>query len=185
MATLETRLRDLATAIGTALKATRTLVNGNLADLSGLTTTTKTNLVAAINEVRALAAGKQDALGFTPVNAATVGAANGVASLDSGGKVPAAQLPSFVDDVLEYATLANFPGTGETGKIYIAIDTGAQYRWSGSAYVQMVSSPGTTDAVPEGSTNLYFTNPRAVNALAPSLGTVDTDFAAVFTAALA
>lgn len=185
MATLETRLRDLATAIGTSLKATRTLINGNLADLSALTTTAKNTLVAAINEVRALAAGKQDALGFTPVNAASIGAANGVASLDGTGRVPAGQLPSFVDDVLEFANLAAFPGAGETGKIYIAINTGAQYRWSGSAYVEMVSSPGTTDAVPEGATNLYFTNSRAVAALGPSLGTVDTDFAAVFTAALA
>lgn len=185
MASLETRLRDLATGIGTALKATRTLVNGNVADLTALTTTAKTNLVAALNEVRALAAGKQDALGFTPVNAATVGAANGGASLDSGGKVPSAQLPSFVDDVLEYANLAAFPVTGETGKIYVRLDTNAQYRWSGSAYVQLVASPGTTDAVVEGTTNKYFTDPRAVAALAPSLGTIDSDYVAVFTAALA
>lgn len=184
MATLETRLRDLATAVGTQVKALRTLINGNVADLSALTTTAKNNLVAAINEVRALAAGKQDALGFTPVNAATVGAAGGVASLDGSGKVPSAQLPSFVDDVLEYANLAAFPVTGETGKIYVRTDTSAQYRWSGSAYIQLVASPGTTDAVPEGSTNLYFTDPRAVAALAPSLGTIDSDYAAVFTTAL-
>ena len=73
MATLETRLRDLATGIGTKVKAVMTLINGNVADLSALTTTTKTNLVAALNEVRALAAGKQDALGFTPIDAATKG----------------------------------------------------------------------------------------------------------------
>lgn len=184
MATLETRLRDLATAIGTNAKTIKTLLNGNLADLSGLATTAKTNLVAAINEVRTLAAGKQDALGFTAENAANKGQANGYASLDGTGKVPAAQLPSYVDDVLEYASAAAFPGTGETGKIYVAIDTGAQYRWSGSAYVNFSSSPGTTDAVVEGVTNLYFTNARAVSALATPLGTVDTDFAGVFTAAL-
>lgn len=51
------------------------------------------------------------------------------------GKVPAAQLPSYVDDVLEYANLAAFPATGETGKIYVALDTNKIYRWSGSAYV--------------------------------------------------
>lgn len=56
------------------------------------------------------------------------------------GKVPASQLPSYVDDVLEYANLAAFPGTGETGKIYVAIDTNKTYRWSGSAYVEISAS---------------------------------------------
>lgn len=95
---------------------------------------------------------------------------NGLASLDSTGKVPAAQLPSYVDDVIEAATYANLPATGETGKIYVVfsdVNNGNktwQYRWSGSAYVSIIPSPGTTDAVPEGSSNLYFTNARAVNA---------------------
>lgn len=101
------------------------------------------------------------ALGFTPENSANKGVANGYASLDSGGKVPSAQLPSYVDDVLEYATLAGFPATGETGKIYVALNTNKTYRWSGSAYVEIASSPGSTDAVTEGSTNLYFTTARA------------------------
>lgn len=76
------------------------------------------------------------------------------------GKVPAEQLPSYVDDVLEYANLAAFPAIGETGKIYIALDTNFEYRWSGSVYIQLVSSPGSSDAVPEGATNLYFTAAR-------------------------
>lgn len=54
-----------------------------------------------------------------------------------GGKVPPKQLPSYVDDVLEFANLAAFPVTGETGKIYVALDTNKTYRWSGSAYVQI------------------------------------------------
>lgn len=53
------------------------------------------------------------------------------------GKVPSSQLPSYVDDVLEYANLAAFPVTGETGKIYVTLDTNFTYRWSGSAYVQI------------------------------------------------
>lgn len=56
------------------------------------------------------------------------------------GKVPSSQLPSYVDDVLEYANLASFPATGESGKIYIAIDTNLTYRWGGSSYVVMSSS---------------------------------------------
>ena len=87
--------------------------------------------------------------------------ANGLARLDSSGLVPAALLPSYVDDVLEYANLAAFPATGETGKIYVALNTAKIYRWSGSAYVEINPSPGSTDAVPEGSVNLYFTQARA------------------------
>ena len=57
-----------------------------------------------------------------------------------GGLVPANQLPSYVDDVLEFANLAAFPVTGTTGKIYVAIDSGLIYRWSGSVYVEISSS---------------------------------------------
>lgn len=68
------------------------------------------------------------------------GVANGVATLGSDGKVLSSQLPSYVDDVLEYANKASFPTTGETGKIYVAKDTNIVYRWSGSAYVEISSS---------------------------------------------
>lgn len=64
------------------------------------------------------------------------GAANGVATLGSDGKVPSAQLPSYVDDVVE-GTLATFPETGETGKIYVDTSTNKSYRWSGSTYVEI------------------------------------------------
>lgn len=65
------------------------------------------------------------------------GAAGGLAELGSDGKVPAAQLPSYVDDVLEYATLSAFPATGEAGKIYVALDSNKTYRWGGSTYVEV------------------------------------------------
>lgn len=69
-----------------------------------------------------------------------IGAFNGVAGLDSAGKVPSAQLPSYVDDVLEYNNKSSFPGMGESGKIYIAKDTNLTYRWSGSVYVEISQS---------------------------------------------
>lgn len=78
-------------------------------------------------------------------NISEKGQANGYASLDNNGKVPSTQLPSYVDDVLEYANLASFPVTGETGKIYIALDTNKTYRWSGSAYFYITS--GAVDSV--------------------------------------
>ena len=68
------------------------------------------------------------------------GANGGVAELDSNGKVPSSQLPSYVDDVLSYASQSAFPATGETGKIYIAEDTNKTYRWSGSAYAEISAS---------------------------------------------
>ena len=68
------------------------------------------------------------------------GSANGVASLGSDGKVPSSQLPSYVDDVLEFNNKSSFPTTGESGKIYVAKDTNLTYRWSGSAYVEISPS---------------------------------------------
>ena len=68
------------------------------------------------------------------------GKPNGVASLDGAGKVPASQLPSYVDDVLEYDARSAFPATGETGKIYVAKDTNLCYRWTGSTYVEISQS---------------------------------------------
>ena len=68
------------------------------------------------------------------------GVKNGVASLDENGLVPSSQLPSYVDDVLEYDKLASFPKTGESGKIYVAQDSNKTYRWSGTAYVEISAS---------------------------------------------
>lgn len=138
--TLVTRLGDLITAIGTDYKQIRTWITGSTTgDLTGLTTTAKNSLVAAINEVDAATG----AAGWTAVDAsetvkgiaeiatnaealamaatgvtlvpsnlgAITNVANGLVKLDAGGKVAAAQLPSYVDDVLEYANQAAFPGT--------------------------------------------------------------------------
>ena len=74
------------------------------------------------------------------IQTSTKGVANGVAELDGNGKVPSSQLPSYVDDVLEYANKASFPATGESGKIYIALDTNKTYRWGGTAYVEISES---------------------------------------------
>ena len=82
----------------------------------------------------------------------------GYCGLDSSGLVAAAQLPSYVDDVLEYA------------KIFVAVDTGKIYRWSGSVYVEISPSPGSTDSVTEGSTNLYYTNTRADARITAAIG---------------
>ena len=69
-----------------------------------------------------------------------MGVAGGVATLGGDGKVPSAQLPSFVDDVIEADSQTAFPKTGEVGKIYVALDTNLTYRWSGSGYVEISQS---------------------------------------------
>lgn len=89
------------------------------------------------------------------------GVANGVATLDSAGKVPSTQLPSYVDDVIEgYYSSSKFYKTkgsdgtysseitGETGKIYVDLNTNKTYRWSGSAYtvISETLALGTTSS---------------------------------------
>ena len=61
------------------------------------------------------------------------------------GVIPASQLPSYVDDVLEYASLASFPVTGESGKIYIDTSAPRSYRWSGTVYVDISPTGGNAD----------------------------------------
>jgi hypothetical protein len=126
----------------------------------------------------------QGALADTALQPADIGVS--VASL-VGGLVPSIQLPSFVDDVVEFADFAALPGTGETGKIYVLATpytsggiTSSQFRWSGSAYAAIIASPGSTDSVTEGSVNLYFTTSRV---LATVLAGLSTATSAVITGA--
>lgn len=111
--------------------------------------------------------------------ASNKGVANGYAGLDGSGKVPAGQLPSFVDDVLEFPSFSAFPATGESGKIYVAIDTGKVYRWGSSTYTEIASGDvnsvngktgvvvlNTGDVAESG--NLYFTTARAQGAISVS-----------------
>lgn len=83
------------------------------------------------------------------LNVTQKGSADGVASLDSNGKVPSSQLPSYVDDVIEgyyyngqfYTDSAHTKLiTPETGKIYVDINTSKAYRWSGTTYVEISQS---------------------------------------------
>ena len=89
------------------------------------------------------------------------------------GLVPTYQLPSFVDDVLEYADFASFPTNGEIGKIYIAISPDSlQYRWTSSAYLQITNGLiASTNDVPEGNLNLYFLASRVLSTILTGLST--------------
>jgi len=143
-----------------SITATATEINY----LSGVTSSIQTQLN-----------NKQATLGYTAENAANKGIASGYAGLDSSGKVPSAQLPSYVDDVIEFNNLTELQATtGETGKIYIVLDTNKTYRWSGSTYIEISPSPGSTDSVAEGTTNLYFTAARAQAAVTSVTGNAGT-----------
>lgn len=106
-------------------------------------------------EQKAAWTAKQNAI--ADLEAIRVGAAKGATAIQEhqdisgkadlvGGKVPQSQLPSYVDDVLEFAAFANFPSTGEEGKIYVAKDTNKMYRWSGTQYVQVGGSDIPVDS---------------------------------------
>lgn len=95
------------------------------------------------------------------------GVANGYAPLDGSNLIPSMHLPSYVDDVLEYANLAAFPVTGETGKIYVAIDTNTQYRWSGSSYIDISSGVDTVNGQ-TGAVVLDLDDVNDVNAPSPA-----------------
>ena len=153
-----------------ALSGTTGLLKKNAANVWSLDTSSYLTSITSSNVTTAL--------GYTPENPANKAVANGYASLDGSGKVPASQLPSYVDDVLEYANAAARPATGETGKLYLTLDNNKVYRWSGSTYVEIVASPSSTDSVTEGSTNLYYTNTRVDTRIAATsinaLSDVDT-----------
>ncbi len=103
-----------------------TTVNGHA--LSGNVTVTKSDV------------GLSNVSNDSQVKRSEMGVASGVATLDSNGKIPSYQLPSYVDDVLEYSSKSSFPTTGEVGKIYLANDKNIVYRWSGSSYVEISAS---------------------------------------------
>lgn len=162
---------------GVAAGATANDTDANLKNRANHTGTMSSDFLTDGTTNKAFTATERGKLGALPDNATLQtsignriaatekGAVNGVATLDSAGKVPAVQLPSYVDDVLEFANVAAFPATGESGKIYVAQDTNKTYRWSGSAYPEISASPGSTDAVTEGSSNLYFTAQRVRDTL--------------------
>lgn len=106
------------------------------------------------------------------------GVANGYAPLDASALIPSANLPSYVDDVLEYASQSGFPASGETAKIYVAKDVNKIYRWSGTVYIEISPSPGSTDSVTEGATNLYYTDARVATKVASLVGTGSGQIAA-------
>tara|TARA_B100000809_G_scaffold209592_1_gene212626 strand:- start:702 stop:1412 length:711 start_codon:yes stop_codon:yes gene_type:complete len=155
---LITRISDLTTRLATEFKSVKTIISGNSNGiLTSLTTTVKTSILEAINSLKSEVDSKQDNLGFTPEDAANRGSANGYAPLDAGSKVPAAYLPSYVDDIVDgtFTNSTTFAASGNQGVedgdvtpnpqanetapqnsvIYSDVVSNLLYRWSGSSFV--------------------------------------------------
>lgn len=102
-----------------------------------------------ISDVTGLQSALDNKVDLTQLGVATTGGVTGVATLDAQGKVPTAQLPSYVDDVVEFADLATLESSdpAETGKIYVTLDDGAVYRFTGTAgsYVKISDAVSSAD----------------------------------------
>ena len=133
---IQTQLDQKAASL-TDLSVTATAAELNILDGATLTTTELNYVDGVTSAIQTQIDGK--------LSTSLKGAASGLAELDSSGLVPTSQLPSYVDDVLEYTNASSFPGTGETGKIYVALDTNDIYRWSGSAYVKVSDAVSPSD----------------------------------------
>ena len=118
----------------------------NVGTITGITMNGASKGTSGVVDLGTVITAHQDISG--KLDSSLKGAANGLAELGSDGKVPASQLPSYVDDVVEYAGQANFPTTGESGKIYVDTSANKCYRWSGSAYIAVASdlALGTTSS---------------------------------------
>ena len=111
--------------------------DGTVSIIGGSTGVDSVGVLAVVEEAGYI---KENEVAASYINKNQIGTANGLATLGSDGKVPSSQLPSYVDDVLEYANKSNFPTTGESGKIYVETSTSKAYRWSGSTYVEIAAA---------------------------------------------
>lgn len=149
-ASVDTSISSINTSI-TSLQQQFTELNNKFADVDDEIASVE----AILNEAKALIQELEDRFGDTlaefeqfkrDVNneldrfADLIGSPNGIAPLDSSSKIPSTYLPSYVDDVVEYATKGAFPLAGESGKIYVALDDNLTYRWSGSTYIEISKS---------------------------------------------
>lgn len=170
---------DLEKPVSTATKAELDKITGNL----------ESHIANQENPhgVTAEQVGLGNVTNDAQVKRSEMGIAGGVATLGEDGKIPSAQLPSFVDDVLEFENKTAFPESGEAGKIYVALDTNLTYRWGGSEYVEISSSlalgdtsstafPGDRGKALEEKTNAHIAskeNPHGVTKVQVGLDQVD------------
>ena len=135
IAMLDSDVEGLTTDVGT-LKTDMTTVKGAV-------TTIQDDYVSKTRKVNGKALSADITLGASDVKAIPTsqkGVANGVAELDANGIIKTSQLPSSIDEIIEADSKSDFPTTGESSKIYIALDTNLTYRWAGTQYVEISPS---------------------------------------------
>ena len=123
-------------AFRTEVKDKFITVDNEISEVNTLLETKFTDTLVVINQLREETNNEIDAI------RGSIGSSNGIAPLDKDAKIPAAYLPSYVDDVIEYPTKGAFPIQGEPGKIYVACDTNLTYRWSGTTFIEISKSLG-------------------------------------------
>lgn len=123
-------------AFRTEVKDKFITVDNEISEVNTLLETKFTDTLVVINQLREEINNEIDAI------RGSVGSPNGIAPLDDNAKIPAAYLPSYVDDVIEYPNKEAFPIQGESGKIYVACDTNLTYRWSGTTFIEIPKSLG-------------------------------------------
>ena len=150
-----------STTLAVTPKQLATKVTANAAITGGTHTKITYDSKGLVTGGGSLAASDIPDISATYVTVASKGQANGVAGLDSEGKVPSSQLPSYVDDVIEAYIVSGSTAlsagwlsktsggsalTPETGVIYVVLTSGEYqnktYRWSGTTYVEISSAPG-------------------------------------------
>lgn len=135
IAMLDSDVEGLTTDVGT-LKTDMTTVKGAVTTIQG-------DYVSKIRKINGKDLSADITLSASDVKAIPIsqkGVANGVAELDENGIIKTSQLPSFVDEIIEADSKSDFPTTGESSKIYIALDTNLTYRWAGTQYVEISPS---------------------------------------------
>ena len=128
-----------------------------VAHSNSVTSSTKGGVIAPVVETGSIPTLKIPTISYDTEGHITAGSETSVSVLtpnsvldatNLSGIIPSANLPGYVDDVIEYNSRSSFPATGESGKIYVDTSTNLTYRWSGSDYVTMSSSLalGTTSS---------------------------------------
>lgn len=174
MATLTTRISDLATRVSTECKAIRTLVNGNAADLSALTTTSKTSLVAALNELQGAISTLQGA---------------GYVTIDDAASSSSTKTWSITKISGEIASALNALTTGAPTALNTLDELAAALGDDANFAATITTALGNrvrVDTASQGLSQVQQQNARAnINAMgAEEIGTPDTNFVTVFTTGL-
>lgn len=162
----------ITSAATTTIRSATTAQTG-VVQLNSTTNSTSTTLAATPSAVKSA----YD-LASAAIPASQKGVANGVATLDVNGIIQSSQLPSYVDDILEFSKQSAFPVTGESGKIYVTADTNMTYRWTGTAYVTVGAGSGVSDTA----VKLY--TPRTIAMTGDGAWSVNFDGSNNVTAAL-